>query len=686
MPGQTTKPRTGRIRVTERRIRVATTIFGVAITLAAGLLALQRAGWGLVSLSYDLPFLVHRAGTNDDIRIVFLDKLDGEFLDRRPQAALLDKLTEAGARVVIYDVIFDRASDDPEIDREFAASMRRFRGVDENEQLLENATRRWIYLACGRKTFRVAGAVGETLIPPTDELLGAVDDFGLVAYEDDVFFARKLTTGSLDEPSLTWKAAQALGADLSEDSRLDTRWLNFSAPPPSPYRSCTASSLLRGDVPPGFFLNRIVVIGGERGIVGEALGKDLFATPFHRFQVGTKLPLLSGVELQAQCLDNLLRKNWLTRSSQRFDLILVIGTALFSGILFSLVRPAKAIPLALVCVIAWMTAGLLSVHFADFWFPWSVAAFLQTPVALVWGGGAHFYVERFFRLKLTEEQRALREAFAKYVSPQMLDRLTDEGFDLRIGGETVEAAVMFTDIESFTDICEQVGDPEVIVKNLNEYFERTTNHIFDHDAVVIKFIGDAIFAAWGAPFADPDAPRKAVRAAWNVFLHSKFVVRGEELRTRIGLHYGHVVAGNIGSPKHIDYTLIGDAVNLASRLEGLNKMLGTTVLLSDQIHRHIGDEFETRRVGRFRFKGRRSPTTVHELLGPAARLDHTEWTVTYGQALDALEAGAIADARTLFERVDNLRLRSGDGPSRFFLDLIDREIPIPAGVVDLLAK
>ena len=110
-----------------------------------------------------------------------------------------------------------------------------------------------------------------------------------------------------------------------------------------------------------------------------------------------------------------------------------------------------------------------------------------------------------------------------------------------------------------------------IVVTLNDYFERTTCHIFEQDGIIIKYIGDAIFAAWGIPKPDPDAPIKAVRAAWNLFQSDKLVVDGEEHRTRIGLHFGQVVAGNIGSTWRVDYTLIGDSVNLSARLEDLNR-------------------------------------------------------------------------------------------------------------------
>ncbi|MGV3658634.1 MAG: adenylate/guanylate cyclase domain-containing protein, partial [Prosthecobacter sp.] len=285
-----------------------------------------------------------------------------------------------------------------------------------------------------------------------------------------------------------------------------------------------------------------------------------------------------------------------------------------------------------------------------------------------------------------KEQEKLREAFSKYLSEPMLKRLTQEGFHLDPGGDKAQAAMMFTDIESFTDMCQRVRDPERIVENLNGYFERTTGHIFDHDGIVIKFIGDAIFAAWGVPFDDELAPVKSVRAAWKLYENAKLIVGGDELRTRVGLHFGEVVAGNIGSSRHIDYTLIGDAVNLASRLESLNKALGTNILLSESVHAHLGDEFCTRRVGQFRVKGRQDITTVYELLGPASQTELPAWAATYHTALEAFEKGDPFKARKIFVEADQSRGRHGDGPSQFFLNFISSGEKSAAGVVELREK
>lgn len=684
----------GLIRRTERGTRVTTILLGALLTCMVGLSALLRMGDSLVTLSYDLPFIVHRAGGADDVRIVYLNELDQQFLDRRPQAQLLDRLGEAGARMVVYDIIFDLPSADPELDTTFAESIRRFRGVDADGNPIPGAPQRQVFLACGRKTFQTTGMAGEQLIPPTDVLMDAADDFGLVAVDDDIYRLRKLPTGSLDEPALIWKAALAAGAPLTEETRMDSRWINYAGPPPDPNRprsvmpiqSCGADSLLTGEIAPAFFRDRIVVIGGEPGIVGEALGKDLFETPFHRFQIFGKIPLMSGVEVQANALANLLQGNWLLRSIPRFDLYLVVISGLAIGMLLAALRPMMGLLWSLIFIFAATMAGVFSMHFAQFWFPWTVVAFLQVPVAMVWGIASQSYIDRYFRIKLGEEQKAIRAAFAKYLSPQMLDRLTAEGFRTNLGGEKIQAAMMFTDLENFTDMCERIGDPERVVETLNGYFERTTSSIFEDDGVIVKFIGDAIFAAWGAPIPDPNAAQKAVHAAWKLFENDKLVVDGQTLGTRIGLHFGEVVAGNIGSSRRVDYTLIGDAVNLAARLEGVNKLLGTHILMSDAVKACLDGEYRTRRIGRLRVKGRKEPVVAYELLGPVVHKSEPEWISAYHRALDILESGDPRAALPAFSHVQSLRGTEGDGPSRFFIEHIQNGDILPDGTVELKEK
>ncbi|QJE97250.1 adenylate/guanylate cyclase domain-containing protein [Luteolibacter luteus] len=686
-------PPTGSSGSTERRVRLLAALVGIVLAISAGYLGLLQPGGPVRTLSYDLPFIAgHRSGAGADVRIVYIDDLDGRFIDRRSQAKLLDILNRAGVRAAVYDLIFDRPSEDPAVDREFAAAMLRFRGIDEAGEEVAGATRRQVFLACGRNSVSQTGANIEQLVVPTDELLAAADDFGLVALvHDRKFTVRELTAGTRDEPSMTWKAAVALGAPLEEETRLNERWINYAGPPPDPGNpashpaipSYNASDLLNGDVPVDL-AGKVVVIGAKPGIVGAALGIDLFNTPFHRFD-RDRLALTSGVEVQATILSNLKERNWLNRADKAFDDRLVILAGIFAGAGFTRLRPLPGILAGLLGILLLGVLGTVMVHYKEIWFLWSVPAFLQIPVAVVWGGFSHFYVERFFRVKLSEEQRQLREAFAKYVSPQMLDRLTAEGFRMKVGGEKIHGAMMFTDLENFTNMCERVGDPEKIVATLNDYFERTTCHIFDDDGVVIKFIGDAIFAAWGAPLPEPQSALKAARAAWKLGHSAKLVIDGVELQTRIGVHYGEVVAGNIGSVKRVDYTMIGDAVNLASRLESLNKTLGTNTLISEEVRQQIDKEFRTRLVGRLKVKGRKEITVVHELLGPQEGRPEPEWLGIYGKALELLHANDPEQAEELFRCVERAK-GAPDGPSAFYLKRLADGDRVTDGVVEMTEK
>ncbi len=686
----------------ERTLRLLATIIGMVLAVAVGHMGLYRPGTAVRSLSYDLPFLLYQPSSKvppalrTDVRIVYIDEMDNGLINRSSQAKLLDILNEAGVKAVLYDLIMDLPSKDPAIDREFAAAMLRFRGVNEAGEPVPGQQRRMVFLACGRESTSQTGATIERLTPPTDELLAAADDFGLVPLvHDNKFTVRELSTGTRDEPSMTWKAAVALGTPLEENSRLAERWLNYVGPPPDPALPLrdprsqpaipyfNASDLLNGNISKDF-AGKTVVIGAKPGMVGAALGVDLFSTAYHRFG-RDRFPWTSGVELQATILANLKQQNWVTRADRKYDLWLIGAAGLLAGAGFSRLRPFPAVIAALLCIALLGTLGTLAVHQQKFWFLWSIPAFLQIPAAAVWGGLSHFYIERHFRVKLSEEQRQLREAFAKYVSPQMLDRLTAEGFQMKVGGEKIHGAMMFTDLENFTNMCERVGDPERIVATLNDYFERTTCHIFDDDGVVIKFIGDAIFAAWGAPLPEPQSALKAVRAAWKLAHSAKLEIDGVELQTRIGVHYGEVVAGNIGSARRVDYTMIGDAVNLSARLESLNKTWGTNILISEEVREQVSSEFRTRLVGKLKVKGRKEVTIVHELRGPVGGEEEPAWLATYHQALDALVVNQPEHAKQLFLAAQAAK-GSADGPSTFYLKRLEEGDPLADGVVLMTEK
>ena len=216
------------------------------------------------------------------------------------------------------------------------------------------------------------------------------------------------------------------------------------------------------------------------------------------------------------------------------------------------------------------------------------------------------------------ERDKLRVTMGKYMTQSVMDHVM--GGKVELGGELLTVTLLFSDIRSFTSISETMSAQE-LVKLLNEYFTEMVTVVMEEGGVVDKYIGDAIMAVFGAPVPKADDALRAVRAAVRMrhalaALNEKLVARGvAPIKTGIGLHTGEVVAGNIGSEARMEYTVIGDAVNLASRLETSTKELGTDVLISDDTNALLGDEFETRAVREITVKGRVKPVMVYEVVG-----------------------------------------------------------------------
>jgi adenylate cyclase len=217
-----------------------------------------------------------------------------------------------------------------------------------------------------------------------------------------------------------------------------------------------------------------------------------------------------------------------------------------------------------------------------------------------------------------KERDKLKTTFGKYMTQAVVEHLL--AGKVTLGGESITVTILFTDIRSFTSISETM-DAQALVALLNEYFTEMVSIVMQHDGVVDKYIGDAIMAVFGAPVSRPDDAKNAVRAAVRMRqalarLNERLAERGlAPLQTGIGLHTGEVVAGNIGSERRMEYTVIGDAVNLASRLEGTTKELGVSVVISDVTHALTRDVVETRPLKEITVKGRAQPVMTYEVLG-----------------------------------------------------------------------
>jgi adenylate cyclase len=320
---------------------------------------------------------------------------------------------------------------------------------------------------------------------------------------------------------------------------------------------------------------------------------------------------IAGVYIHATAVNNILDgrplRDWSAVSSVTIAILLslLVAAAVFQMRLrLGLAATAAAILLLPFAAILLLQGGGVM--------PWLslAAAMAATAAATV-----------AYRFAVSDrDRRLIAKLFSLYLPPVVVERMVAGGRMPELGGEEREVTVLFSDIAGFTAISEAC-DPATLVQGLNTYFSTMTDIIEAHGGFVDKYIGDAIVAVFGAPVQDARHAEQAMRAAMRMrdalrAEPERFSLAGLPLKTRIGLNTGRVLIGNIGSPRRFNYTAMGDAVNLASRLEGANKAYGTSILVSEDTMRAAGDAVAARRVDIVRVVGRAQPVRLYEPLAP----------------------------------------------------------------------
>jgi adenylate cyclase len=427
---------------------------------------------------------------------------------------------------------------------------------------------------------------------------------------------------------------------------------------------------------PGLFKDKIVFIAAT-----AAGTYDLRVTPLS--------PITPGVLIHMSALDNILRNRYLRPApawaNGVITLILCLATAwtfmLMSG------HTAKLLPIA----------GLGAAYYAL-----SVHAFtshgLWLDLALPLGALGVTFAATATVEYLTEgrQRRQLRAVFDKYMAAEVVDEIMKNPERIRLGGEKKELTVLFSDIAGFTSISEKL-DPEALVVLLNKYLSAMTDIILKHRGNVNKYLGDGIMAIFGAPRGDPHHAELACFAALDsqtelAKLREQWKREGHpEISARIGINSGPLVVGNMGSQRRLEYTVMGDSVNLASRLEGANKYYDTLILLGPRTYELARQDIEAREVDLMRVKGKHEPVVVYELLARKGALpSHKQLVVgTYLEGLKAYKCRDFKQAVAKFEAA--LTLDPKDGPSRIYLQRAQEFLaapPPPAwdGVYDLKTK
>ncbi|MEZ4524884.1 MAG: adenylate/guanylate cyclase domain-containing protein [Desulfobacterales bacterium] len=355
-----------------------------------------------------------------------------------------------------------------------------------------------------------------------------------------------------------------------------------------------------------------------------------------------------GVEIHATMLDNLLARDFIRDTPAWAAVLLIGGLSLACALSVSLfAEPFVIVGICLlfICIPPLMA---LSSCIKGIWFPFVVCelAVLNT-------------IFLSLSLKYATEgrqKRFIKLAFAQYLSPAVIEQIIADPDKLRLGGERRELSIFFSDLEAFTSISEKL-EPDALVALLNEYLSAMTDIIIEEGGTVDKYEGDAIIAFWNAPLAVPDHAVRCVKAALRcqarlAQMRPAFFQRiGRELNMRIGMNTGYAVAGNLGSQTKFDYTIIGDAVNLAARLEGANKEFGTYTMISGNTRNALGESFGFREIARLGVVGKVEPVTVFEPMYLKEYEMRKEIFRTFAHARELYYQGNFAAAADSFSEI-----------------------------------
>ncbi len=421
----------------------------------------------------------------------------------------------------------------------------------------------------------------------------------------------------------------------------------------------------------GVFKNKIVLIGAEYPESG-----DLKPIPFLKNKSEEQSNMAYGVEIHAAAIQTLLDGDFYYNSAAWVDFLEMFVGAFLIAMTSFLFKSAKHSRMFLVIFIPLLvTAGVVAASLEA-----AFALFIKDRIILkiIYPILAYsFSYVSVVVYQFVSERRAkaaIKSLFSRYVDPSVVNQLVGNPALVRLGGERKELTVLFSDIASFTSVSEKLS-PDDLVAHLNDYLSSMTEVVFQNSGTLDKYIGDAIIAFWGAPLDVKDHAYRACQTAIEMTrrldtLHEKWKSEGKPLLNfRIGINSGEMVVGNVGGRDRFDYTVIGDNVNLASRLESANKMYRTRLMLSEYAYELVKDRVFVRELDLIIVKGKTRPVKIYELISD--RIDNVteekkKLVEIYCAGLAAYRGRHWKAAKSLFEKV--LSMDSADYPSEMYLE------------------
>src|SRR5574341_2198015 len=386
--------------------------------------------------------------------------------------------------------------------------------------------------------------------------------------------------------------------------------------------------VFRGEIEPAAFQGKIVLVGPTSKVL-----HDLFPTPFAR---GGEMP---GVEIHANALETLVRGNAIREVPQWVSTVVAVVAALLGAALVVRLRALRALGAAL---LLWAVLALGAFAAFALWDVWMRG--MAGSLAFVLGYGSTV-LEHFVR-----EQREKRR-LSRFFSPDVLRAVVRARDELSLGSSRRLVTVLFSDLRGFTSISEKL-QPEQVAEMLREYLGEMTEIVFKHGGTVDKYIGDCVMALYNVPFEDPEHAVKAVRtglefqertlaaaARWE----TKY---GVVIRNGVGINTGEAVVGTLGSPQRLEYTAVGDTVNLAARLESITKDYGAPIVISEFTYEYVKGLFATKELGEVTVKGKSVPVKIYAVLASDIR-KYPRAVLDAAAALTDVATGLACRVRTV---------------------------------------
>lgn len=616
------------------KIRGLILFFGAGSLGTVFYLLLLASPWGQALELYTADLWFNLRGAirpPKDIVIIAMDEASYTGLDvpmdrawpRSLHAQLLNRLVQLGARRAVFDILFLGPSADPLADEELASSIAKIPTVlGADTGVREQGS--------GASRFEM-----EELLEPYDKFQNAAEATALVKMPERFGFVREfgvprsyLTHGL---PTLYEAALGAKHEDPDLPSDRDLVWYYGPAGTITTYPYYQVVDP-QSSLPTDALKDKIVFIGlNLRTGIGPTQ-KDTFKVPFQDRS-------MFGIEIQATASANILEHQWLRRTSNLGELFGLLALSFFVVGMVATLPPLGAALACIGWIVCWSGGSYLGFLHGLF-IPGLGLTLIISPIAML-GNALTYYLIAY------KSKQRVERAFKLYLPPQMARRMRSDPKSLEPGGSDVIATALFTDIEGFTEIVEKMPGQQVSAM-LNSYFTEIVDVIFDCNGTVIKFIGDAVFAVFGAPILIDNPELQACKAALGMqaAIHA-FNQRAQFplLRTRIGIHTGPMVVGNLGSRRRFDFTAVGDAVNLAARLEGLNRYFGTRVIISESVEQKLTSEIVRYPIGKVRVAGRAEAIPVTTILNKPLEPQIAE---KFNLAMEAMHKKELDAAIALF--------------------------------------